>query len=376
MTDPARYALRPTEPRVRLVDDLGRRLPRVGLDGVLDDLDRTAQPCAVPGEAAGDGFTWEPRDRDDRRWWPQGVACARSSEVLLVSWYAKRRGLRTQGSRVTVVDRRDPDRPRYRHVLLVSPRRPAGLLSLGAVPVHAGGIAVLRGRQHDLLYVADTFAGVRVFRLADVVRVPRRPVDAALLWRGAGTRTLGRRWTGGFTAYGYEHVLPQLARLRTPLLVRGPRLRFSFLSVGQVEGRLSLVVGEYRGKDAGPPRLVRYPLDPDSGLPALDADGRCVPLEVHERQPPRMQGVAVHGATWYVSASTGGGRPGDLHVGAPGAFHRSPAVLPPSPEDLDWSRPGEELWCATEWPGQRYVFPVDVRRWRGGLADGLPAPGP
>jgi hypothetical protein len=77
-----------------------------------------------------------------------------------------------------------------------------------------------------------------------------------------------------------------------------------------------------------------------------------------------MQGVAVHEGTWYVSASAGQG-PGDLHVGRPGGFRRHRGVLPPGPEDLDWSRPGEQLWSLTEYPGHRTVFPVDVRRWPG-----------
>jgi hypothetical protein len=279
-------------------------------------LDRTARRTEVPGEAAGDGLTWDDHDAQDRSWWPQGVAAA--GERLLVSWYAKRRwGVFSLGSRLSVVD---PAACRYTHVLLVSPRR-LGWLSMGAVRVHAGGIAVLG----DLVYVADTRAGVRVFRLGDVARVPRRRLDALLPWRGAGTRTLGRRPTGGFTAYGYDHVLPQLLRLRA-----APGLRWSFLSVGQVEGRLSLVVGEY-GRKGTSPRLARYPLDPATGLPELDADGRCAPLEVHTGQPHRMQGVAVDGATWWVSASSGA-RPC-------GAARASSASRPPtSRAATGWTR--------------------------------------
>ena len=352
--DSTRSALRVADRRrAGLADRLTRRLPPVGLAGVLADLDRTGAPAQVPGEAAGDGLTWDAADRDDPSWWPQGVASTRGGEVLLVSWYATRRWLvRTHGSRVSVVDRTDPAAPRYRHVLLVVPRRRLRL-GLGAVPVHAGGIAVLG----DLLYVADTRAGVRLFRLSDVVRVPDRRLPVP--WLTA--RTLGRR-LGGWSAYGHGYVLPQALRLRVPRWPSRDRLRFSFLSVGEVEGRLSLVVGEY-GRAGTAPRLARYPLDPATGLPELGPDGRCTPLEVHERQPPRMQGVAVDGATWFVSASSGKGSPGDLHVGAPGAFTRHRRVLPPGPEDLDWSRPGQRLWCVSEWPGARWVFPVDVARW-------------
>ena len=324
--------------RERVLDRLDERLVRVGLTGVLTDLDRTATASPVPGEAAGEGFTWEPRDRDDPSWFPQGIASAGSGQVLLVSWYARRTRLWHPGSRVTVVDRTDPERPRYRHVRLVVARRPVGLRHLGRVPVHAGGIAVLG----DLLYVADTVAGVRVFRLSDIARVPRRRATAPLRPRG-------------------ELVLPQLLRLRVPLLAGRDRLRWSYLSVGQVDEQLSLVAGEY-GRKGSAPRLVRFALDRGTGLPAFDADGRSRPLEVHEHQPLRMQGVAVHDGTWFVSASAGA-HPGDLHVGSPGAFVRRRGVLPPGPEDLTWSVPGRELWCLSEHPGRRWVFPVDASRW-------------
>ena len=330
------YALAARALRVRAVDRLTARRPRVGLDGVLQDLDRTAQRCAVPGEAVGEGFTWEEADRHDRSWWPQGVASLRSGEVLLVSWYAKRRWLvRTQGARVSVVDRSDPERPRYRHVLLVAPRRLPGPLGLGTVGVHAGGIAV----HGDHLLVADTLFGLRVFRLADLVRLPGRP------------------------RLGYSYVLPQLTAFRVPLRAGLRRLRHSFVSVGEADGGPVLVVGEYRRKGKGSPRLARYPLDGSTGLPAVDGRGRCVPSEVHRGQPARMQGAAVHGATWFVSASAGEENPGDLYVGTPGAWQHHRRVLPIGPEDLAWSRPGEELWCVSEHPGRRWVFSVPVQRW-------------
>ena len=332
------YALAATRPRGHLIDRLGTRLRRVALDGVLDDLDRAAERCPVPGEAAGDGLTWDELDRNDRAWWPQGVATIRAGDVLLVSWYAKRRRFfRTQGSRISVMDRTHPGGPRYRHVLLIAPRRRLGVLTLSTVPVHAGGIAVCG----DLLYVADTLFGARVFRLGDVMRIPRRR-------RGA---------------HGYDYVLPQLMAWRVPLRSGARRLRYSFLSIGQVEGRPNLVVGEYRRKGSSP-RLARYPLDARTGLPAADDHGRCAPLAVYESQPNRMQGAAVHGSAWFVTASAGEGVAGDLYVGAPGAWRRRPRVLPTGPEDLDWSRPGEELWCVSEWPGHRWVFPIPTSRWQ------------
>jgi hypothetical protein len=326
-----RYALVAGPDRAGRVDRLATRLPRVGWDGVLADLDRTGEHRPVPGEAAGEGFTWDAYDRDDPEWWPQGMASPRSGSVLLVSWYARRRRARTGGTRISVVDRSSPGAPRYRHVRLVVPRRRPGRSALGAVPVHAGGISVVG----DVLHVADTLWGVRVFRLGDVLRRP--------LADGA-----------------YEYVLPEWTAFRVPLRAGTRRVRYSFLSAGTVDGRPNLVVGEYR-RAGGAPRLVRYPLEPATGLPAVDDHGVCAPLEVYENQPDRMQGAAVHGTTWVLTASAGEGRAGDLYVGRPGNWRRHRAVLPPGPEDLDWSRPGEELWSLSEWPGRRWVFPVRAR---------------
>ena len=333
------YTLTATRPRADLVDRLAGRLPKVGLDGVLADLDRAAERCPVPGEAAGDGCRWDETDRSDESWWPQGVTSTRWGGVLLVSWYARRNRLgRTPGSRLSVLDLSGPEGPRYRHVLLVSPRRRPGRGAMTTVPVHAGGIAV----HGDVLHVADTLFGIRTFRLSDVLRVP------------AGERG----------ARGYDYVLPQYSAFRVPLRAGVRRLRYSFLSVGEVAGRPSLVVGEYRRAAEGPARLTRYPIDAGTGLPATGDDGRCAPLEIHEGQPPRMQGVAVHGATWFVSASAGKGVPGDLYVGAPGAWQRHRGVLPAGPEDLAWARPGQELWCVSEWPGSRWVFRLATGPWR------------
>jgi len=322
----------------------------------------------VPGTATGDGLTWAPRDADDPTWWPQGVACLRGGEVLLVGWYERPTGpwwrRRLPRSRVSVVDRSDPARPRYMHVELVVPRRGplARVLPPGPVPVHAGGLAVVeRGEGGPLLLVADTLVGLRAFALDDLA-----------LRCGC--------W-----------VLPQRSSVRVPLLrgvladLRSGRrpdpFRFSFAgavppSTGGAGGAGSgpgLVVGEYRRAGActpdGVPRLLRYRLDPATGLPAGRPGARGgEPEEVHAGQPPRMQGVAVlpapgGGLTWFLSASAGHDRCGDLHVGAPGAWTTHRGALPPGCEDLDPERPGDPtspLWGASEHPGRRWVFAVVV----------------
>ena len=337
--------------RVHAVQALLRRGERLGLDGVLAHLDREATPCHVPGDAAGDGYTWEPRDRDDPAWVPQGVAATRGGAVLLVAWYARRSGpLHRGGSRVTVVDRRDPTHVRYRHVLLVRPRRwGRALVGPGRVAVHAGGLAVVG----DLLYVADTVVGIRVFSLDDILLLPDRRRSARRLSVGASPG----HPTGD---PGTRYVLPERTRLRQRLFAAP--LRWSFLGTGRLHGELSLVGGEY-GRRGTRPRLVRYRLDESTGLPVPDAGRLSRPVEVHPEQPHRMQGVAFHEDTWVITASAGEGNPGDLYVGEPGSLRRHRGVLPTGPEDVDWSVPGVEAWCVTEWPGRRWLFPIDVTRW-------------
>ena len=50
-----------------------RRFKRVGLRGVLADLNRVGAHADVPGEAPIAGMTWRDDDRDTERWFPQGI---------------------------------------------------------------------------------------------------------------------------------------------------------------------------------------------------------------------------------------------------------------------------------------------------------------
>jgi hypothetical protein len=331
---------------------------------------RAVAAADLPGDLTGDGLTWSEDDAQDPAWWPQGVAALDGGRVLLVGWYEKARGpwwrRRLPRSRISVVDRSDPAAPRYAHVeLVVGHRRPLSWLHpLGAVPVHAGGLAVVTSpTEGRLLLVADTLLGLRVFALDDVHRSSAR----------------GRRGATGDDDAAW--VLPQRRAARTPLLRAGlgaARFRFSFTGAGTLaDGTRALVSGEYRrAGDRGPggaPRLVVHRLDASTGLPLGE------PLAVHPGQPPRMQGVALlpggpggpggpgrpggTAPTWVLSASAGHDRCGDLHVGSPGAWTTHRGALPPGCEDLDPADPADPasvLWGASEHPGRRWVFPVVV----------------
>ena len=324
-----RYEVHGEHPADGALDQLVAAHHRIGVDGLLRSRGRRARPGRVPAPAAEEGFRWGPLDGWSRRWWPQGIEVLdEHDDILVISWFAQQRRGATQGARITVVDRCDPRRPRYHHVLLVEPVRDEAGVGMRPVEIHAGGLAVVG----DRLYVAATYGGLRTFVLSDILRV-----------RGRGP-------------FGYRHVLPQSSHER---LVGGEgdgRMRFSFVSLERDSsgGDDHLVVGEF-GPEGGGRRLGRVPVGASSR--------RVEVADLHEPGIPRMQGAAVIDGTWFVSASHGL-RPGDLWVGSGGTWVRHPAVLPPGPEDLTASHDGRRLWSLCEYPGRRWVFAMDARRWR------------
>jgi hypothetical protein len=333
------------------------RFRRVGLRGVLADLDRVGAHAAVPGEAPIAGMTWQDDDRDTPRWWPQGITTSADAygadpsggmfegrDVVMVSWYAHGwRGWLQLGSRISVIDWKDEGEgpPRYRHVLLTAPQRFLWFHRLRPVRVHAGGI-VWYGEH---LFVAGSSSGVRVFRLDDIVRVRNR------------VRTKG-----------YRYVLPQYTNY-VPEHDEGGRMTYSFMSLDRTgDEDHHLVAGEYNRK-GGSHRLIRYAIDRDTELLRSDDRGRAVAVDMYDRQIARMQGAAVVNGTWVIMSTNGEDNPGDLWVGAPGDYTRHQGVLPTGTEDVTYLPQRRWLWSLTEWPGRRWVYAIDADRWLAGPND-------
>ena len=151
-----RYEVHGQQSEPRLIDELAAAHHRIGIDGLLRKRGRRARVGPVPAVAAVEGFRWGLLDGWSQRWWPQGIevlegrsagqAGDQRDAVLLVSWYAQQRRGTTQGARITVVDRRDPHRLCYHHVLLVEPWREGSTIRMRPVEVHAGGLAVVDDR--------------------------------------------------------------------------------------------------------------------------------------------------------------------------------------------------------------------------------------
>jgi len=315
-----------------LLTDSAAGRNRIGLDGLLKIRGHRARRVAVPGVAV-EGFRWRLRDVWNTTWWPQGIAPGEHHgvPVVITSWFAQPKRGRQMGSRISVVDYSDPERPRYHHVLLVAPRREHGGIALDPVVVHAGGIAV----SGDRLFVAATFGGIREFRLSDIMRAPSR----GLLRRAGGP-------------FGYRYLLPEFASYGPTTSKKTPgRMRYSFLSLDgapSADGDVRLVSGEYAKDDER--RLARLRL----------VDGRTEIDELHLPGIAQMQGAAIHEGRWFVSASQGDKTRGDLWVGEPESLSRLPGALPPGPEDLAlWPERGQ-LWCVSEFPGKRWVFGLDI----------------
>ncbi|HEY0890298.1 MAG TPA: hypothetical protein VGE38_11865 [Nocardioides sp.] len=300
---------------------------RVGLSGVLDDLDRRARRTLAPGLAVRRALTWSRADNADPTWYPQGITTSHGTDagsdsdrdLLLVSWYSKT----GWGSRITVLDLASR---RYRHVLLVEPTVIDGRAGVQPVAVHAGGLVWQAGNVH----VAATRRGFLTCRLDDLLHDPSN-------------------------RHGAPYLLPVRFAYRAAAEEGTELLRYSFLALDRSGPAPALVVGEYARRDQTR-RLVRFALEEESGLLAADPSGISRALEVSEEGERQMQGVAVVGGTHYVTVSHGPWRPGTVLAGRPGSFRRHRWATPMGPEDLTYHPPTDRLWSVTEHPHRRWVF--------------------
>lgn len=300
---------------------------KVGIDGVLADLDRRARRTFAPsprllGRAVDRALTWDGPDRRDPLWWPQGITQSLRTglgrDVFAVSWYHKG----DHGSRISVLD---PKSRRYRHVLLVEPTADG----FKPLRIHAGGI-VWHGPH---LHVAATGRGFLTCRFSDVLRVP----DAALA-----------------QTFGHRYVLPVRFAYRAVTDKGVEKLRYSFLSLDRSGDAPTLVVGEYGSADQSR-RIGRFPTDDTTGLLRSGEDGRSLPT-IEDRGEVRMQGAAVADGTYYLTASQGKMTRGTVYVGTPGDFRELRHATPIGPEDIVWWPETERFWSVTEHPRRRWIF--------------------
>ncbi|MFI7439744.1 hypothetical protein [Nonomuraea indica] len=281
-----------------------------------------------------DWYAFDAKDQDTPDWYPQGLTGDEDSgaagvPVFVVSWYFKPEPpVAERGVRVTFLS---PRSLKYQHALLVEAKPDGSYMPLD---IHAGGIAW----YGDLLYVADTFRGLRVFDT-------RHILDLRTAQKDLGDPTRIGRHAGRLHAFGYRYVIPQTDAWR--LVQEG--CRFSFAAIDRTTAPHALVSGEYA--DASRDRLVvRWDLAEDGTL----ADG--TPRDAHVLGHAKIQGALSSGGTWYLSQAADARTNGRLVVQGDG----DPVIrpFPIGPEDLTVQ--GGRLWSVTEFRNKRVVFGVSL----------------
>lgn len=172
-----------------LIDDLDDALNNVSVDEVVADANHE---MTITGGKYKWPTTKDDDEFDNEAWYPQGISSSvdagdakyNKNHLFLVSWYAKEH--EEKGVRVSFVNT-NVSPPKYRQVLLVEPTGTSSKPSFKTVRVHAGGIAWFG----NLLYVADTNNGVRIF-------------DVDHIWKVKDGDGAGRQSNGDYHAYGYR----------------------------------------------------------------------------------------------------------------------------------------------------------------------------
>ncbi|GAA3207280.1 hypothetical protein GCM10020256_02850 [Streptomyces thermocoprophilus] len=229
---------------------LATKLTKVDAATVLADTNRNAtRLTSAPGtvDAFAAGFTWESGDRTVDYWIPQGITTSADAygsglypssggkKAIIVSWYFETdpdgdgtdEYALDKGVRLSFVDMTNAAAPTYRHVLLVEPvKTSSGACSFNPVRRHAGGIMW----YGNLLYVVDTYKGLRVFDLNTMFRVATAEKDVC-----------GLHTDGKYYGYSYAYVLPQCAAYDNT----GKYLRYSAVGLDRAGTPDSLVVSEY-----------------------------------------------------------------------------------------------------------------------------------
>ena len=172
-----------------LIKALDDALNNVSVDEVVADANHEMT-------ITGGKYKWPTKKDDDEfdneSWYPQGISSSvdagdakyNKNHLFLVSWYAKKdeeKGVRISFINTSVAP------PKYRQVLLVEPTGTSSKPSFKTVHVHAGGIAW----YGNLIYVADTDNGVRLF-------------DVEHIWKVKDGDGAGRQSNGDYHAYGYR----------------------------------------------------------------------------------------------------------------------------------------------------------------------------
>ncbi|TMR96198.1 hypothetical protein [Nonomuraea basaltis] len=313
---------------------LAGEIGSTGVEALLAQANRTAVRKGASGALGSmqprpaEWYAFDAADQDTADWYPQGLTCGEESAsigvpVFVASWYFRPQA----GERGIRVSFLSPRTLKYQHALLVA-AKPDG--SYGPINIHAGGVAI----DGDLLYVADTARGLRVFDLSNLLDLRTAQNDL-----GDGKR-IGRH-DGKFHAFGYRYIVPQTDFWR----IERPGPHFSFVSIDRSAATPRLITGEYRENDPGG-WVAHWDLGFAGGEPS----------EAFVMGHPKIQGATSHGGKWYLSQAANSTTNGKLLVYSDGKPQTRP--FPIGPEDLTVQ--GGRLWSVTEFRNRRVIFGVGL----------------
>ncbi|MEU6404310.1 hypothetical protein [Streptomyces sp. NPDC046985] len=366
-----------------LTAGLAAKLPKVDATAVIADANRkathlTSAPSTV--QAFSTGFAWDSGDQAVDYWIPQGVTTSADAygnglypsggdrRVVLASWYFETdpdgNGVDDypvdKGLRLTFVDYTVSSTPMYRHVLLVEPvKTDSGEYSFNPIRKHAGGIMW----YGNLLYVVDTYKGIRVFDLNTLFTVAVDDADVCGL----------NPADGHYYGYGYQYVLPQSYAYDNT----GKYLRYTAIGLDRTSSPDSLVVTEYSlagtvdytdgaFNGTGPltttPKVVRWNLDYTTRQLSSTTATEAVTIAQQ-----KIQGVVSRNSQHFLSTSDGPSAKGGLRTFTSGASKTTAVCdLAVGCEDLSyhsdtasgWAYSEPVIWNLSEYTGKRYVYAV------------------
>ncbi|TYK46017.1 hypothetical protein [Actinomadura decatromicini] len=335
-----------------LVKALKRTLPSRSVDQVLDSANRHGTDGGLPDNPPrADHWFWQDGDRNDDNWVPQGLTTSadyhqdgkyNGREVQLASWYS--RHATNKGVRVSFVDMTDPSKPAYRHVLLVEPTGSVLTPDFKAIKIHAGGIMW----YGDLLYVADTYNGLRVFDMKDLLAVTSN----------GDQDKIGRQPDGTYQAHNYAFVLPQSSAYNS-IVHNQPEVQYSWISLDRTSTPDSIVIGEFMETADRASRLFKWDIDATTRK-LKETSGVAEPSFAAVVDIDRMQGGTCIKGKFYLARSNSNNAAGDLLTWKPGSYVQYPITLPPYPEDVSYDVNKDWLWCHTETNDARQVFALKV----------------
>ena len=319
------------------------------VDYVMAHANHTRTPStAISGEAHG--FRWDSSDNGDANAVPQGITTSRDAvgqanggkydghQLIAVSFYDNDHT--AHGSRINLTDWDSKYPDKYRRILLVEPTGTKAKPSFRDVPIHVGGLAW----YGNLLYVADTSNGMRVFDMSKIIKTT-----------ATGDANLIGAHGGKMYAHHYAFALPQVGTITSHVAKGTTKLTWSTISLDRP--KKSIVMTEYTSKTGSKypnhaARAIRF----DFAKGSTKFAAKTVASQALRMPIYNLNGVASHNGRWWFDDSA----THKLWYWKPGTSLTSHNWVSSGESISYWedSAGADLLWSLQEGKGSRNVFAV------------------